>query len=567
MNKSKFVELMKAPDKMSGSDFAELAKVVSANPFFQTGHIVLAKGSKVYRKDVSGRLINRAALYATDRNTFKGYITDNETSQSTPPVPTKTTASAPSPSFSTKPSLADKEQDALIKDTMSNLEQWKKNREDYLKFDQEHPENIIIEPVQEKVEEPVLDVSSMESLKNQIAEEVENEEIQATVQKVEEKIAEEPKVTAVDDLQDEKNELAEKLVESAEDAFTKEEEFNLPPKPEPLAEKPEEVVESENETPEANIEDISVADIESVSSPEPIIDQQPEPDAKPEPTPPTPTVEVSGSDPIIESIDDLDIDLSLDVTLESPAAADSVQKDNKTSEEPVAAVDAEETIAKAIESVPVPTPEDDLLSADQLSAIVDVAEKAFKEEDTKEKEEETASLTVDNVFKEDSTPSAVSQNELEEAEQAVDEFVSKQNEEEEELKQPEPVSEEEKPVAATVEEPAEVPVTDDSDTIPDEEIAQATSNEETTSEQPNTSENEEELDRIDSEKQKLKLELEKKDNKPKKFRLSVMKRPINFTKNKPQGAPSSSDKNSESPTENEASSPDKNGEGEKKKSE
>ncbi|WP_162555632.1 hypothetical protein [Reichenbachiella versicolor] len=543
MNKQKFVELMSAPEKMSGSDFAELAKVVAANPFFQSGQIVLAKGSKTYKKNLSGRLINRAALYATDRNLFKEYIIGKVQSV---PKPTLNAKSAPPvKKVQVPPTMDSSEQDALIRDTLSNLKGWKDNLEQYLEYEKQHPEEIVIEPVEKTPEPTSIDTSSMESLKSQIAEEVENEEIQAAVNKVEQRLTPEPEEPKIEKPSEPiKNELAESLVSSAEDAFTAEETFTPPP---PIDKIEDQVVEKP-EIQETKEEVKEVLDNSEPTSNEIQKD--------------IPQDEVI-SEPIIESIDDLEIDLSLDitessdaeeieetipssspqpdVTQEEPEETVSVQKESTTTsiEPQIAAIEEPSSPSlEQIEDIPVPSPEDDLISADELSAIVDAAEQVFKYQEVKEKEEEAAkTANLDNIFKsttedkpapaQEPTPPApvasVPESELDAAEKAVDDFVSKENEEEQKEELTETEVETDEDEQSTSEE-LETSVPDEVENI----------SMEISSNDISTTENEEVLDRLDSEKQALKLDIEKKDSAPKKFRLSVMKRPINFTKNKPE---------------------------------
>ncbi len=75
MNKQKFIELLKKPSSFTKEEVAGLENVVRQYPYFQSAHLVLAKGSKITKDPKTKKRLSRAAVYCTDRVLLKKYIT------------------------------------------------------------------------------------------------------------------------------------------------------------------------------------------------------------------------------------------------------------------------------------------------------------------------------------------------------------------------------------------------------------------------------------------------------------------------------------------------------------
>ena len=179
---------------MTANDFAELEDLLNTAPFFQNGHTVLAKASRVLKKPAAGQAMKRAAIYATNRDIFKKYLTSKlsptaKNSQPQAQVKKRTDSQAQD---SKAPNLLSKsEQEKLISEIYDNLEKWKTSRDHFLEYDKAHPEEIVILPVDTKEEvsepEPVASdpsPSDVQNIKDEIAEELEMEEkIEETISK------------------------------------------------------------------------------------------------------------------------------------------------------------------------------------------------------------------------------------------------------------------------------------------------------------------------------------------------------------------------------------------------
>ncbi|UXP31803.1 hypothetical protein N6H18_15760 [Reichenbachiella agarivorans] len=167
MNKQKFIDLVGVTEKISEADVKALETLVRQYPYFQNGHAILAKASRTLKLPSYKAKMNTAAVYATDRLVFKDFIT------ATPSPATKTAQTNPTPIQKTvapQPSVTPRgEMDKLIEEIYANLENWKSSREQYLEYEKEHPEEIVILPV------PKAD-DAFEKLKKQVADEVNAEE-------------------------------------------------------------------------------------------------------------------------------------------------------------------------------------------------------------------------------------------------------------------------------------------------------------------------------------------------------------------------------------------------------
>jgi len=184
VNKQKFVELLRSPDNMSNSDLAELEVFTKENPYFQSGHIIVARGSKLLKNKSAARRINTAATYSTNRTVLKDYMQGNivlakpapqfksvsETPikselKEKPAQVTQEKTKAPITPRKAPESLSKSDHDLLIDDIYANLEKWKKSRDQYLEFEKASDE-LELSTHDENLEDAV------EKIKNQIAEEV-----------------------------------------------------------------------------------------------------------------------------------------------------------------------------------------------------------------------------------------------------------------------------------------------------------------------------------------------------------------------------------------------------------
>ena len=74
MNKQKFIELLREPSTITREELSGLENVTRQYPYFQSAHLLLAKGSKLVKDPRAKQKINSAALYSTDRVLLKKYI-------------------------------------------------------------------------------------------------------------------------------------------------------------------------------------------------------------------------------------------------------------------------------------------------------------------------------------------------------------------------------------------------------------------------------------------------------------------------------------------------------------
>lgn len=78
MNKTKFLELVKNPDRIEEKDLTKLDELISDHPYSQIIHILSVKGRKVFNKPEFEKSLNLAATYAYDRGLLRSIIDGNE---------------------------------------------------------------------------------------------------------------------------------------------------------------------------------------------------------------------------------------------------------------------------------------------------------------------------------------------------------------------------------------------------------------------------------------------------------------------------------------------------------
>ncbi|MGB3464499.1 MAG: hypothetical protein WBA74_04485, partial [Cyclobacteriaceae bacterium] len=74
MNKQKFIELLREPATISKDDISGLENTLRQYPYFQSAHLLLAKGSRLTKDPKTKKRISIAAVYCTDRTLLKKYI-------------------------------------------------------------------------------------------------------------------------------------------------------------------------------------------------------------------------------------------------------------------------------------------------------------------------------------------------------------------------------------------------------------------------------------------------------------------------------------------------------------
>ncbi len=77
MNKQKLVDLLKSPSNIDTKSLDEVAKIVGDNPYFQSGHALLAIGNKKFHLELAPKTVAKAAIYATNRILLKKYLDQN----------------------------------------------------------------------------------------------------------------------------------------------------------------------------------------------------------------------------------------------------------------------------------------------------------------------------------------------------------------------------------------------------------------------------------------------------------------------------------------------------------
>lgn len=95
MRAKQLLEYLQSPQQLTADQVAELQALVMRYPYFQAAHALVAKAA--YDKDTStaGHAIQRAAMYATDRNHLRALLEDTPPF-SVPPSPAMPRTSAQS---------------------------------------------------------------------------------------------------------------------------------------------------------------------------------------------------------------------------------------------------------------------------------------------------------------------------------------------------------------------------------------------------------------------------------------------------------------------------------------
>lgn len=130
MDEQYFIDLLRHPGNITKDNLDELADVVERFPYFQSGRLVLAKGSKELKVPEAKQRINSASVYATDRTLLKKYILgdiiflDSRTEENKPqekPVtahkPTKKVKSTYQPTKAQKSTAGRKTSAPILKDS------------------------------------------------------------------------------------------------------------------------------------------------------------------------------------------------------------------------------------------------------------------------------------------------------------------------------------------------------------------------------------------------------------------------------------------------------------------
>ncbi|SHJ52038.1 hypothetical protein SAMN04488028_101383 [Reichenbachiella agariperforans] len=535
MNKQKFIELVGAADQASELEIKALEKLVQQYPFFQNGHVVLAKASKAKKLPSTPKRMSTAAVYATNRAVFKQYLLATSTRKTNAkPSPTKvqqTTKAAPSPSTPQAPTPATGNLDKFIEEVYSNLENWKSSRESYLEYEKNHPEEIVIKPVDKKIEvekEEEVDVSDTveqdiyEQLKKQVADEVNAEEAKATPIS---RDADQPITENNDDEDAFKKEL--ESIEAQVDAKVEEVKKSTQDTP----------AESEEENPEAKIP----KEEKTPSAPSPVEPEKIIPESSYQSS--SKSADVSDG-PDIEEIDAnfeaLENEIAQSAPEEKKEEVEDIEDSKKQSVK-------EEKITEKTEEVPTPTtiiPDDESDTPVVDESVVELepemvynfnspipvpqeapenlSKKTIKE--TKKEENlissEELSQIVDKVSEEveaeenkSSQPNEISSEVSEKIEAEIEAVVPHVEEHEEEASTVDTPKKTKKESKAKIEDPSE------------DEIAES-ENLELTPEPTD-----EDLENINQERSSLKL-VPGASRGDKKFRLAILKRPHNFTKPK-----------------------------------
>lgn len=76
MNKQKFAEYLRSPEKLDRESFTDLVRLTEQYPYFQSARTLLAKAAKIKNSKKAGAYVSTAAVYATDRALLKRYIND-----------------------------------------------------------------------------------------------------------------------------------------------------------------------------------------------------------------------------------------------------------------------------------------------------------------------------------------------------------------------------------------------------------------------------------------------------------------------------------------------------------
>jgi hypothetical protein len=85
VNKNELITFLRNPNDLKESDLAELEKILDSSPYFLSGRLLLAKGSKELKHPDTKKRISSAAVYSTDRPLLKKYISGKLFFLSRPP--------------------------------------------------------------------------------------------------------------------------------------------------------------------------------------------------------------------------------------------------------------------------------------------------------------------------------------------------------------------------------------------------------------------------------------------------------------------------------------------------
>ena len=86
MNKQKFVDYLRSPERLTEGQFEELQKLLTDYPYFSIAKSIAARGAKDLELESKNQLIASAAIYATDRKHLKRYINGELVFLVDPPV-------------------------------------------------------------------------------------------------------------------------------------------------------------------------------------------------------------------------------------------------------------------------------------------------------------------------------------------------------------------------------------------------------------------------------------------------------------------------------------------------
>jgi hypothetical protein len=74
VNKQKFVDYLRSPERLTEGQFDELQKILTDYPYFSIAKSIAARGAKDIEHENKNQFISSAAIYATDRKHLKKYI-------------------------------------------------------------------------------------------------------------------------------------------------------------------------------------------------------------------------------------------------------------------------------------------------------------------------------------------------------------------------------------------------------------------------------------------------------------------------------------------------------------
>lgn len=246
MNKQKFVDYLRSPERLTEGQFDELQKLLTDYPYFSIAKSIAARGAKDLELDSKNQFITSAAIYATDRKHLKKYINgelvflvdppkiNEETIEETPPektVPKEAEADHSTvderPAKETKSSIINEvhshvptgsEVDQVLDELQRDIKELEKSRMHFLEI-QDHLDDVkftnkitpeIDEPeASEEVTEPEARTEVEETPEEPIA-----EVTKTKVSKKETETAPEPKAKPASEVETEK-EVESKKKESS----------------------------------------------------------------------------------------------------------------------------------------------------------------------------------------------------------------------------------------------------------------------------------------------------------------------------------------------------------------